>query len=180
MTLYATDDANGGEVDKLDMSWLDIIVLVAIAIATFLGLKLGIIKAVLSLAGVIVGVILAGRYCIPLSQWLSFIPNEDVAKIVAFAIILIGVMVIASVLAMLLKWAITLEMLGWVNRFGGAVFGLALGAVYCGALLATWVKFLGIEDAIAESALAAILLERFPMVLALLPDEFNAIRSFFQ
>jgi len=162
------------------MNWLDIIIIVAIAITTFLGLKIGIIKAVLSLAGLIVGVILAGRYYVPLSHQLAFIPGENVAKIVAFAIILIGVMVIAIVLARLLKWATSAVMLGWVNHLGGVVFGLVLGAVFCSALLAIWVKWLGIGSTITESIVAAILLDKFPLILALLPDEFDAIRSFFQ
>ena len=162
------------------MNWLDIVILIIIAIATFLGLRIGIIKAALSLAGLIVGVILAGRYYIPFSQQLSFIPQASIAKIVAFAIILIGVMIIAIVLAVLLKWAAKVMMLGWVNRLGGAVFGLVLGAIFCGALLVMWVKFIGIDGAIAESTLAPILLDRFPVVLALLPSEFDAVRSFFQ
>ena len=162
------------------MSWLDIVIIVVVAIATFWGLRIGITKAVLSLAGLIVGVILAGRYYIPLAEQLTFIPQTSIARIVAFAIILIVVMVIAGVLANLLKWAATIMMLGWVNRLGGAVFGLVLGAIFCSALLAIWVKFLGVKGAVAESGLAPILLDRFPMVLALLPDEFDAVRSFFQ
>ena len=161
------------------MNWLDIVIIVAIAIPTFIGLRMGIIKAALSLAGLIVGVILAGHYYVPLSQQLSFIPQAGVAKVVAFAIILIGIMVVAGVLARLLKWAASVVMLGWVNQLGGAIFGFVLGAIFCGAILAIWVKFLG-AGAIAESGLAAVLLDRFPMVLALLPHEFDAIRSFFQ
>jgi len=161
------------------MNWLDIVLIVAIAIPTFIGLRIGIIKAALSLAGLIVGVILAGRYYVLLSQQLSFIPQASVAKVVAFAIILIGIVVIAGVIARLLKWAVSVTMLGWVNRLGGAIFGLVLGAIFCSAVLAIWVKFLG-AGVIAESGLATILLDRFPMVLALLPSEFDAIRSFFQ
>ncbi len=162
------------------MNWLDIVILVVVAIATFLGLRIGIIKAVLSLAGLIVGIILAGLYYVPLSEQLPFIPQADVAKVVAFAIILIGVMVIVSVLAKLLKWAASAVMLGWVNRLGGAAFGVVLGALLCGALLATWARFWGVAEIISDSSLAVILLDRFPAVLALLPDEFDAIRSFFQ
>ena len=161
------------------MNGLDIIIIVAIAITALIGLKIGLIKAVLSLAGLVVGVILAGRFYIPLSEQLSFIPQAGVAKIVAFAIILIGVMVIAAVLAGLLKWAATVMMLGWVNRLGGAVFGLLLGAIACGALLAAWVKFFGIAGTISGSIVASVLLGYFPLVLSLLPDEFGTVRSFF-
>ena len=162
------------------MNWLDIVILVAIAIPTFIGLRIGIVKAVLSLAGLIVGIILAGRYYVPLSEQLSFIPDQNVAKIAAFAIILIGVMLIASLLASSLRWVASVVMLGWVNRAGGAIFGLVLGAIFCSAFLATWIKFFGATTVISESIVAAILLDHLPLVLALLPEEFDAIRSFFQ
>ncbi len=162
------------------MNWLDIVILVALAITALVGLKIGLIKAVLSLAGLILGVILAGRFYAPLSELLTFIPRASVAKIVAFAIILIGVMVIAGVLAMLLKWAASVMMLGWVNRLGGAVFGSLLAAITCGALLAAWAKFFDAGETITESILARVLLDYFPLVLSLLPDEFSVVRSFFQ
>ncbi|GAJ19730.1 unnamed protein product, partial [marine sediment metagenome] len=41
-------------------------------------------------------------------------------------------------------------------------------------------KFLGAEGPLAESGLATLLLDQFPMVLALLPEEFDAVRPFFQ
>jgi membrane protein required for colicin V production len=162
------------------MGWLDLVIIVLVAISTFIGLRIGIIKAVLSLVGVIVGVILAGRFYTALAGGLTFIPQETLARIVAFAIILVGVMLVAGVLASVLKWLASIVMLGWVNRLGGAFLGLVLGAIFCSALLAMWTKFLGIQGFIAESGLATLLLDRFPMVLALLPEEFDTVRSFFQ
>ncbi len=161
------------------MNWLDLVVLVIIAISIFIGLKIGIIKAFLSLAGLVIGTFLAGLYYLPLSERLVFIPQPTIAKGVAFGIILIGVMIIASVVAAFLTSVVSAVMLGWVNRLGGAIFGLVLGAILCSALLAIWVKFFG-TAVVKESTLAAILLDRFPIVLALLPDEFDMIRSFFQ
>src|SRR3989304_3793755 len=109
------------------MNWFDVVIIVTVGITAVIGLKIGIIKAVLSLAGIIIGVVLAGRLYVPLSERLDFISGVGVAKIVAFAIILVGVMVLSGVLAWLLKWAASLMMLGWVNRLGGAFFGLLLG-----------------------------------------------------
>ena len=93
---------------------------------------------------------------------------------------MIGVMIIAAVLASLIKWALSTVMLGWVNRIGGAVFGFILGAIFCGALLTIWVKFVGISGPIHDSVMSVLLLDSFPMVLALLPGEFDSVRSFFQ
>jgi membrane protein required for colicin V production len=162
------------------MSWLDIAIIVIIGIAAVIGLKIGIIKAVLTLAGVLLGVILAGRFYVSLAERLTFIPQETLARVVAFAIILVAVVLIASIIAGVLKWLASIVLLGWVNRLGGALLGLIMGSVFCGALLAIWTKFLGIADPIAESALATFLLDRFPMVLALLPGEFDSVRSFFK
>ena len=158
------------------MNWLDIVIIVGIAITTFVGLKIGLIKAVLSLAGLIVGVVLARLFYIPLSEQLSFIPQAALAKVAAFAIIMIGVMIIAGVLAMVLKWIASVMMLGWVNQIGGAVFGLVLGVILCGALLALWVNFFGAGETIANSSLASIL-SQFPLVLGLLPGEFGSTGS---
>jgi len=161
------------------MNWLDIVILVALVIAAFLGLRMGLIKAVLLLAGIIVGVVLAGHYSGPLGERLTFISSEGVAKGVAFAVIMLAVLAVVAIVTALLTWATKVVMLGWVNRLGGAILGLFLGALFCGALLAMWVHFLGIAEVIAESAIATILLDRLPMVLALLPGEFDGVRSFF-
>ena len=162
------------------MSWLDIAITVLIIVPTFLGLRTGIIKAALSLAGVIVGIILAGRYYTALAEQLTFISQANLANIAAFALILFGVMLVAAILASVLKWLVSAVLLGWINRLAGALFGLVLGAIFCSALLAIWAKFLGVGATMAESALATILLDRFPLILALLPNEFGAVRSFFQ
>ena len=161
------------------MNWLDIVIIVLIAVSAFLGLKAGIIKVLFTLAGVIVGVVLAGHFSDSLAGILSFISNTGIAKVVAFAIILIGVMIVATVLAMVVKWAVSAVLLGWINRLGGAILGLILGFIFCGAALTMWVKFLGISNVITDSLLAGVLLNGFPIVLALLPSEFDSVRSFF-
>jgi len=162
------------------MSWLDIAIIVIIGIAAFTGLKIGILKAVLTLAGVIVGIILAGRFYVALADRLTFIPQETLARVVAFAIILAAAILVASIIAGVLKWLVSMVLLGWVNRLGGALLGLIMGGIFCGALLAVWTKFLGATGPIAESTLANFLLDYFPIVLTLLPEEFGSVRSFFQ
>jgi membrane protein required for colicin V production len=162
------------------MNWLDIVILAVVVVATLVGLKLGIIKAVLSLAGTAVGVILAGRYYADLAGLLTFISQPSLAKVAAFAIILVGVMLVAAVLAAMIKWVASAVMLGWLDRLGGAALGLVLGAIFSGAILTIWVKFGGATGVVHDSALAAFLLDGFPMVLALLPSEFDSVRAFFQ
>ncbi len=160
------------------MHWLDIILLIGLVIPTFIGLKQGLIKAVLSLVGLIVGVILAGNFYEHLAGILGFISNPDVANVVAYVLILVVVLVIAAVAAKLLKTFIKVVMLGWVNTAGGGIFGFVMGMIFLGAILATWEKFFG-PDMLVKSFIAAFLLDKFPIVLGLLPKEFDVVRDFF-
>jgi membrane protein required for colicin V production len=162
------------------MNWLDIVILIIAAVSTFIGLRAGLIKMALSLAGLIIGIVLAGHFYMPLADKLAFIQNESIAQVVAFAIILIVVMLIAAVIAVILKAIISAMMLGWVNNLGGSVVGLLVGALFCAALLTLWVKFPGSSQTLRGSILANILLDRFPAVLALLPHEFDSIRNYFK
>ncbi len=161
------------------MSWLDIVIIVILAISAFSGLKVGLIKVIFGVVGIIVGILLAGRFSDSLAGVLTFI-DPKWAKIAAFAIILIAVLIISGILAAILSKLISLVLLGWVNRLGGAVLGVIVGALFVSAILAIWVKYLGIGDAVADSALANFLLDKFPMVLGLLPSEFDSVRDFFQ
>jgi membrane protein required for colicin V production len=162
------------------MNWLDIVIIIVLIVPAFIGLKTGIIKILLTVAGLVVGVVLAGRFSTGLGERMTFISNTGVAKVVAFAIILLVVMALAAVAAAFLKGIASTLLLGWVNRLGGAVLGLVLGGIFIGAILTMWVKFLGPGSTITDSALAGFLLNGFPVVLGLLPSDFRSVRSFFQ
>ena len=161
------------------MNWLDIVIIIVLAVFVFSGLKIGFIRSVLALVGIIVGVILAGRFYIQLAALLSFM-SDSIAKVVAFIIILVVVMIIAGIIAWLLTRVVSSLMLGWVNHLLGAVFGLVFGAVFCGTILVIWLGFMGTTNVITESAIASFLVKYFPLVLAILPSEFDTVRSFFQ
>jgi len=161
------------------MHWLDIVLIIALVLPALIGLKRGLISSAFLLVGLIIGIVLAGYLYELLSRLLTFIPNENVANVVAFIIIVVGVVVIVTVLSRLLKFTISAVMLGWVDRLGGAVFGLVVGAILLSALLAICVNFFVVES-VTESFLAVVLLDKFPLILSLLPSEFDAIRDFFQ
>ncbi len=160
------------------MNWLDIVILVALIIPTFLGLKRGLIVSLISLAGLILGIMLAGNYYKLLASMLTFIPSERAAGITAFIIILVIVLIVTAIIARILHKAASMVMLGWIDHIGGAIFGLFMGAILWGALLAIWVKFFG-SGLVTQSFVASILLDNFPLVLTFLPDEFGGVRQFF-
>jgi len=162
------------------MNWLDAIIVIVLIFSTIGGLANGLIKSIFSLAGLIMGVFLAGRYYDGLAGHLAFISNEKAAHIAAFVIIFILVTILASILGVIFTKIFSALLLGWINRLGGAVFSLFTGGIFIAAILAIWVKYGGENSAVSGSALASFLLSKFPLVLGLLPQEFDIVRQFFQ
>jgi membrane protein required for colicin V production len=162
------------------MNWLDIVLVVFLIISVLVGLKNGLINTLFALVGLIGGIALAGRFYTQLAKILVFIPPDRAAQIVAFIIIFLAVAVVAFLLGKMLTAMLSAVMLGCLNRIGGAVFGLLLGAVVLGAILAITVKLWSGNGVIENSTIARVLLDRFPLVLSLLPSEFDSVRNFFK
>lgn len=163
------------------MNWLDWVLLIILAFSIISGLKEGLVKTVFGIAGMIVGVILAGRFYTLLAPRLTFIPQENLSKIAAFVIIAAAIILIANILGSIFKKVVSMLTLGWVDRLSGALLGLALGAISLGVSLALLTKFsvFGFENTISQSWLATLLLKTYPLVKNLLPMDFGDLGSFF-
>jgi membrane protein required for colicin V production len=161
------------------MNWLDIVIIVLLILSVIGGIINGFIKALFGLVGLIVGVILAGRFYVALADHLGFISDANTARIVAFIIIFAAVSIVAALLGMIFTKIVSAIPLGWVNRLLGGVLGLFTGAISIAALLIILVKFTGIGDFVSNSGLANFLVDKLPIVLELLPKEFETIKQFF-
>jgi membrane protein required for colicin V production len=161
------------------MNWVDIVIIIYLALSIISGFAQGLIRTLLSIIGLIIGIILAAHFYKQLGNILTFISNRDVANIIAFIIILLVIMGIAALIAHLLRSLIKAIMLGWIDRLGGAVLGLILGALSVSAILAIVVKYTN-TSLITDSKFAGFFLDKFPLVLGLLPSEFDNIRNFFK
>ena len=161
------------------MNWLDFILILVFAFFAFLGWKRGVIRAAFILAGLILGVFIAGRFYVLLGDGLP-ISNTTIARIAAFLVIFIAVLTLAVVVAFLLRKTIAVIKLGCADRVLGALFGVVVGAMICGVLLALLAHFFNVETTIGQSWIASVLLDRVPALLAILPDEFDTVRAWFQ
>ena len=161
------------------MNWLDIVIIVVAVLSGIWGLRQGIIKTAFGIAGLIGGIILAGRYYGGLAALLS--PSSATwANIAAYAIILLATLVVASVIGWFVAKLVHLTILGWLDRLVGCVLGVAIGSLLCAAILAIVGKYYpGTEAVISQSVIAKFLMGGFPLLLALLPEEFDFIRDFF-
>jgi membrane protein required for colicin V production len=163
------------------LNWLDIVIIIALVVAVLGGLKNGLVKGVVTLAGLIIGIVLAGRHYQGIG---ALLPDSwgGAANIVGFVIILALVLLAAAVVAFLLRNLLKAIMLGWLDRLGGAVFGFLISVFFWGMLLAVLTRYIGsgwFGEIIAESVLARFLLDIFPFILGLLPAEFDVVTSYF-
>lgn len=164
------------------MNWLDIVIIVVLVFFTFIGLRTGIIRTALTFGGIIIGIVLAGQFHVSLAEALSsYIADANIAKIVAYIGIIVAVMVVANVVAYWLRRVVRWLLLGWVDHLGGAILGVTIGAGICQAVLIVFIKypFFGIDTTISDSQLAPVFLKYFPILLELLPEEFDIVRRFF-
>jgi len=161
------------------MNWLDIVIIVVAVLLGIVGLRQGIIRTVFGIAGLIGGIVLAGRYYGGLAAVLS--PSGATwANIAAYAIILIATLIVAGVVGWLVAKLVHIVMLGWLDRLVGCVLGVIIGGLSCAAILAIVGKYYpGTEAVISQSVIAKFLMGGFPLLLALLPKEFDFIRDFF-
>ena len=164
------------------MNWLDAAIIIVLVVLIILGFRRGLIGSAVPLAGIVLGIVLAGRFYGSVAMWLStWLHSEAQAKIAGFAVIFVLVMLAAAIIATLLRRFLSLLLPGWVDRVGGLAFGLIMGAVVCGASLALASKFFAspLEGAIEDAVLAGFFLDRFPFILGLLPHQFDSVRQLF-
>ncbi|MEE8470543.1 MAG: CvpA family protein [Dehalococcoidia bacterium] len=165
------------------MNWLDIFLLIALGVFAFVGLRIGVIKAILLLLTLVMVITVAGRAYAFASQWLGgYISDPFWTNVLTSVLIVIAILFMVIVAALILKGMLALLLLGWFDRVGGAAVCLAAGAVLAGVLLAIASKspFFDVAGATANSSVATVVLDRFPMILDFLSDQVGSLYSYFR
>ena len=119
------------------MNTLDIIILICFLPGIIRGLSKGFLEQAVSLVGMVLSVWCAfklrGLVCEAIAPHLEM--SETLLNVVAFALILIGVSVLALILAKLFTKLVELMMLGWVNRLLGALTSCLVTLVVLGVVI---------------------------------------------
>ena len=117
------------------MSWLDYAILGVLAVSVVWGIWRGFVREVISLAGWVLAFLAANAVAGPLGDALpTSISSPEVRVLVAFLIVFIFTLSIATVAGMLLSRLLKAAGLGGLDRTLGGVFGLARGVVILLAL----------------------------------------------
>jgi membrane protein required for colicin V production len=112
------------------MALIDWAIVVILIVSVLSAAKHGFFVEAFSLAGVVLGLLLASWNYQKVLPWINgWVHSPGVAEVIAFVAIAIAVMVIAGLAGRLIRWSVRSIGLGWADRFTGAVFGLVKGCV---------------------------------------------------
>ncbi len=163
------------------MNTIDLLILVLVVGGGFLGWVNGVVKWVFTFLGLIVGVVLASRLYKTLDWAVPMVDSEGARQFVMFILILAVVTVGAWLIGRSVKTALSILMLGWVDRGAGMAIGLLVGllAGSAVALAANAVPSDGVRQAVEESLLAGTLIDATSFLQGLMPSEFDVLGSRF-
>jgi membrane protein required for colicin V production len=164
------------------MNWLDAVIVIVIAWFTFAAFRAGVIREVVGIIALVVGVLAAGYYYDDLAENVLLVIDDDTAaNVIAFLVLFGAVALGGQLAAFLLKQMTALLALGWVDHLAGAAFGLLKGLILVEVflILFTTYPYLGLGGAVRGSAIAPLFLDGGPVLLKLLPGEFDrAVEAF--
>lgn len=158
------------------MNWLDAAILALAAWFTFAAFQAGFIRESVTVVAAVLGVILAGMFYVDLADdVLLFIDNEYVARIVAFGVLFAATALAGQMLALVLKPAVDFFQLGVFDQLAGAAFGFAKAIVFVEVFLIVFITYpkWDLDKAIDESFIGSLLIKNTPVLVKVLPDEFE-------
>jgi membrane protein required for colicin V production len=161
------------------MNWVDIVIVAVAILFGLLGLWQGFIKALFGIAGLIGGIVLAGHFYQGLALKLSA-EGATWAVIAAYVIILLVTLIVAGVAGWFVAKMVHALPFGWLDRVIGFILGAFVGCMLCSAMFAILCKYVpSVEATVAQSAVAATVMKGFPLLLALLPENFDFLSGLF-
>lgn len=161
------------------MSFFDIILLIIIAGFGLFGLFFGLIQTLGSLAGTVLGVFLAYRLYMPVSDWIinHTTWDESVSRLVIFIIVFIVINRLVGLifwgLAKLVSLVTRLPFMNSTNRLLGLIFGLFEGAIVLGTIFYFVARFPVGEkfmEMLASSQVAPHLVKLAGIFIPLIPE----------
>jgi len=120
------------------MNWLDIVLIVIVAIFVIRGVIRGLFKEAFGVGGIVVGIILAiNQYEVlggAIQKNFSFL-SLKIANLVSFTLIFLGIALIGGILGAILHNSLKRSFAREVEAGGGFLLGLAEGVLVCSIIL---------------------------------------------
>ena len=110
------------------MAIIDWIMLIVVILSVVSAAKAGLVLEVCTLAGLILGLLVASWDYQKLTPWMGqWVHSQALNETLSFIAIALGVMIVAGIAGRLIRWSVKSVGLGWMDRLAGAAFGLVKG-----------------------------------------------------
>jgi membrane protein required for colicin V production len=137
------------------MNGLDWLIAGILALSVIHAAAQGFVFELFSLAGTVLGYLLAAWEYPTLAKYLApYVTSGVVARGAAFLLIFIAVVVLAGIAGRIARWATQSVGLRWFDRLLGGAFGFLRGALVVMVLVMAMASFLPSSNALAKSSLA--------------------------
>jgi membrane protein required for colicin V production len=118
------------------MNKLDIIFITILSITLIRGFLRGIVKEIIGIFGIIGAFLVASNYYNFIQKYIStIIPDGQIASIVSFTTLFITTLLFIYFLGAMIRELLKTLSLGWLDRIGGAAFGLLKGILISSLIL---------------------------------------------
>lgn len=115
------------------MNWVDLAIIIALALAAVSGWRHGLVSALAMLVALLIGLALASRLGADVGSLI--LKNRDSAWLLGFAIILIIAVLAGFIGGKIAKKVVRLLLLGWVDHLGGLIASVVLAVLLLSALV---------------------------------------------
>jgi membrane protein required for colicin V production len=141
------------------MNALDWLILVILMFSALLAAAQGFFFEIISLAGAVLGYLLAAWGYSKLAPWfLPYVKAQPFANLAGFLVIFFAVVLLSGAIARIIRWVVHEAGFRWVDRSLGAAFGFARGAIIATAGLLAITAFAPESQELAGSQLAGYFL----------------------
>ena len=141
------------------MSAIDWIILAIMMLSVFLATMQGFFFEIFSLAGTVIGYVLAAWGYGRIAPWfMPYVKSDAIADLAGFLTIFFAVVLLAGILARIVRRAIKQAGLRWADRFLGGAFGLVRGVVMVTVGVMAFIAFAPDSPQMARSQLAGYFL----------------------
>lgn len=148
------------------INWMDILIMLIILINVIMGISRGMIRGIINFIGIISAIFLSIFWFREIGKYISqyFTIRQEIANLLGFMLIFLGVCLIARIIELLLKGIFSLLFISWIDRLGGALFGFIKGSLWVGILLIVITLF-PVPEFLSRQLEESFLANRFALMI---------------
>jgi membrane protein required for colicin V production len=135
------------------MNKLDVIILGIAGLTTALGLWKGMVRQLVTLAGVVAGYIISSKLYVPFAHIMPKSMDPGTAKVLSFVLIFVACIIAASIMGAIASKILKVAGLSWANRLGGSLLGFLKGFVIIAVIVTVLIAFLPTDNSLMINSL---------------------------